>query len=63
VESWILRIELDVEWEECRFSNRSEALAAFLALTADYRSALERAMLFAAPSTEAAEPEAALRVN
>jgi hypothetical protein len=63
VESWILRIELDGEWEECRFSSKREALEAFYALTSDYRSALERAMLFAAPWTEAAEPETALRVN
>lgn len=40
---WVLKIELNGEWEECRFPTRSEALSAFLALAADY--CLKRAIL------------------
>lgn len=43
VHNWVLKIELDGEWEECSFKTRTEALAAFTALTADYE--VERAVL------------------
>jgi hypothetical protein len=43
VDQWILKIELNGEWEECCFPTRNEALLAFLALAADYR--LQRAIL------------------
>jgi hypothetical protein len=44
VSQWVLKIELNGEWEECHFPTRQDALSAFLALNADYR--LERAILF-----------------
>jgi hypothetical protein len=40
---WVLKVELNGEWEECRFPSRNEALSAFLALTTDY--CLKRAIL------------------
>ena len=43
---WVLKIELNGEWEECRFPTRQDALSAFKALTADYKRALKRAVLF-----------------
>lgn len=43
---WVLKIELNGEWEECRFTTRKDALSAFKALTADYKRALRRAILF-----------------
>jgi hypothetical protein len=43
VKQWVLKIELNGEWEECCFRTRHEALSAFLALAADYR--LKRAIL------------------
>ncbi len=47
VYSWVLKIELNGEWEECTFQTRSEALMAFIALAADYELNLRRAVLFA----------------
>jgi hypothetical protein len=47
VDTWILKVELNGEWEECRFPSKRDALAAFAALSADYPSTLVRAMLFA----------------
>jgi hypothetical protein len=44
---WVLKVELSGEWEECKFASRKEALAAFIALTTDYRIRLRRAILFA----------------
>jgi hypothetical protein len=46
VSQWILKIELNGEWEECRFPTRKDALSAFKALAADYKKALKRAILF-----------------
>ena len=43
---WVLRIELNGEWEECRFPTRIDALSAFVALAADYQRSLKRAILF-----------------
>ena len=43
---WILKIELNGEWEECRFPTCKDALSAFKALAADYKKALKRAILF-----------------
>jgi hypothetical protein len=48
VKNWVLKIELDGEWEQCRFTTRSEALAAFAALAADYDVNLRRAVLLPA---------------
>lgn len=42
---WLLRIELNGEWEECGFSSRKEALATFAAVTQDYRANVKRAVL------------------
>lgn len=53
VERWVLKIEIDGEWEKCTFPARQEALAAFLALSRDYTLKLQRAILFPAE----AEPE------
>jgi hypothetical protein len=62
VDTWVLRVELDGEWEECRFPNEREALAAFAALSADYPSTLARAMLFA-PAQKPYEAQPGLYVN
>jgi hypothetical protein len=45
VSKWVLKIELDGEWEECVFSTREDALTAFTALATDYRPNLRRAVL------------------
>jgi hypothetical protein len=47
VNEWILKIELNGEWEECKFPTRKEALSTFVALTEDYDKSLRRAILFA----------------
>jgi hypothetical protein len=52
VNQWVLKIELNGEWEECQFPTRKDALSAFMALAKDYKKALKRAVLLA--------PEAAL---
>ena len=44
---WLLRVELNGEWEECRFLSRNEALSTFVDLAKDYASLLRRAILFA----------------
>ncbi len=44
---WLLKVELNGEWEECRFLSRNEALSAFIALAKDYAGLLRRAVLFA----------------
>lgn len=46
MDQWVLKIELNGEWEECRFPTRKDALSAFNALAADYKRALKRAVLF-----------------
>jgi len=46
VKHWVLKIEIDGEWEQCVFTTREQALAAFVALAADYKFALRRAVLF-----------------
>lgn len=43
--TWILRIELNGEWEECSFSTPKEALSAFAALVQDYQHDVRRAVL------------------
>ena len=53
---WILKIELNGEWEECCFPTRNEALSAFLALAADYR--VKRAVLLTARAAFAHIPVA-----
>jgi hypothetical protein len=50
VNRWVLKIEVDGEWEECAFPSRNEALTAFTALAADYEMHLKRAVLFPEPS-------------
>jgi hypothetical protein len=47
VNEWILKIELNGEWEECKFPTRNEALSTFVALAQDYAKSLQRAILFA----------------
>ena len=42
---WVLKIELDGEWEECRFATRKEALSAFISLMVDYALLIKRAVL------------------
>ena len=46
MDRWLLKIELDGEWEECTYKTRSEALNAFLALINDYATHIRRAILF-----------------
>ncbi|MGH9621632.1 MAG: hypothetical protein ACRD45_18250 [Bryobacteraceae bacterium] len=43
--TWILKIELYGEWEECAFATPKEALSAFAALVKDYERNLSRAVL------------------
>lgn len=43
---WVLRIQLNDEWEECYFATRHDALSAFAALAADYKTSLKGAVLF-----------------
>jgi hypothetical protein len=45
VNRWVLKIELNGEWEECSFPSQKEALAAFVALVSDYSQKLQRAVL------------------
>ncbi|MBV8551980.1 MAG: hypothetical protein JOY54_11825 [Acidobacteriaceae bacterium] len=47
LKSWLLKVELNGEWEECRFATRTEALDTFAALTADYPARIQRAILLA----------------
>jgi len=63
VEIWILQVELNGEWEECSFPTKREALAAFSALTVDYRSCLGRAVLYAPQRIDQPEPGRHLLVN
>jgi hypothetical protein len=49
MDNWILRIELDGEWEECAFATPKEALSAFAALAKDYERNLKRAVLCPEP--------------
>lgn len=42
---WVLRVEVNGEWEECGFTSRKEALATLAALANDYSEKLERAVL------------------
>ncbi len=58
VMNWVLKIELDGEWEQCNFTTRQEALAAFMALAADYDVNLRRAVLL--PAGREAELKQAL---
>ncbi|MBV9764882.1 MAG: hypothetical protein JOZ48_08555 [Acidobacteriaceae bacterium] len=44
--AWLLKIKLNDEWEECKFSTRKEALAAFIALATDYKAKIKKAVLF-----------------
>jgi hypothetical protein len=43
--NWVLRVEVDGEWEQCSFPTQEEALSAFAALTKDYEVALKKAVL------------------
>lgn len=43
---WVLKIELNGEWEECSFFSRNDALCTFVALAEDYERNLQRAILF-----------------
>ncbi len=45
VNTWLLKIKLNDEWEECKFTTRKEALAAFVALATDYKAKLKKAIL------------------
>jgi hypothetical protein len=45
VNKWVLKVELNGEWEECTFATRQEALSAFIALASDYELNLRRAVL------------------
>lgn len=48
--TWILKIELNGEWEECAFTSHKEALSAFAALIKDYERDLSRAVLCSQPA-------------
>ncbi|MBV9406161.1 MAG: hypothetical protein JO211_12525 [Acidobacteriaceae bacterium] len=62
MKNWILQVELGGEWEQCLFTSREQALAAFVALAEDYKLELGRAVLFPTdarphlPAAAAAEP-------
>jgi hypothetical protein len=43
--NWVLRIEVNGEWEQCSFPTQKAALLAFAALAKDYRVALKKALL------------------
>ena len=45
METWILGVELNGEWEQCTFRSRQEALASFAALTSDYPVKIGKAIL------------------
>jgi hypothetical protein len=45
VNKWVLKVEVNGEWEECTFATRQEALSAFMALASDYELNLRRAVL------------------
>ena len=45
VRNWVLRVELNGEWEECSFGTRKEAVATFVALAKDYSDNLRAAVL------------------
>ena len=45
VSNWVLRVELNGEWEECSFGTRKEAVATFIALAKDYSDILRAAVL------------------
>ena len=47
---WILKVEVNGEWEECSFPTRNEAVSAFTALAADYNVKLQKAVLIAPAS-------------
>jgi hypothetical protein len=53
VNEWILKVEVNGEWEECSFPSRTAALSAFTALSADYCINLQRAILIAPRSNPA----------
>jgi hypothetical protein len=57
VKKWVLKIQLNGEWEQCRFTTRKEALAALTALATDYNVNLQRAVLLPA------KPKAALTLT
>ncbi len=45
-QQWTLRVNLNGEWEECRFQTQMEALEALHSLTRDYSGGIQRAILF-----------------
>jgi hypothetical protein len=49
---WILGIEIDGEWEHCRFSERHQALTTFAALASDYPGEIQKAVLLRAALLE-----------
>lgn len=53
MKKWLLKIQLNGEWEQCRFTTRKEALAALVALAADYNVNLRRAVLLPAEAKAA----------
>lgn len=42
---WFLGVELNGEWEMCRFKSQAEAIRSFQALRRDYQNELLRAIL------------------
>lgn len=45
MDRWLLKIELDGEWEECLFNTRSEAFSVFLMLVNDYTTHIRKAVI------------------
>ena len=45
VTRWLLRIQLNGEWEECLFATRKDALATLVALLEDYATEMRGAVL------------------
>ena len=44
-QQFVLKVELNGEWEECSYSSSDEALAAFAGLAGDYKRSVQRAVL------------------
>lgn len=45
---WVLGVQIDGEWEHCRFSDRNQALKTFAAISLDYPREIQGAVLMKA---------------
>lgn len=60
---WILGVEIDGEWEHCRFSESQQALQTFAALASDYPGELHRAVLLRSALVPRLRPAAAQMIQ